>query len=128
MKKRIYYVAGITVTDTDLFYPILNMLSGFSSSVYAHNIKMYALGNSYKMITDPVYDKVFDDNPDGRKVHVFMIEGSETYLEHIKKYLFEGKAWERWDVMPYFEFKKGENNEIVPVEWFNQQFKTYLGF
>ena len=28
-EKRIYYVVGITVADTDLYYPIMNMLSGF---------------------------------------------------------------------------------------------------
>ncbi len=128
MKKRIYYVVGITVADTDLYYPIMNMLSGFLSSEYAHNYRMYAHGNSYKMITDPVNDRLFAGNPDGRYVHMFMIEGSETFIACMKKYLFEGKAWERWDVTPYFEFVKGEDNQIVPVEWFNDAFKQFLGF
>lgn len=57
-EKRIYYVVGITVADTDLYYPIMNMLSGFLSSEYAHNYRMYAHGNSYKMITDPVNDRL----------------------------------------------------------------------
>ena len=125
--RKIYYVAGIKPEIiTDYVYPIMNMLSAFSCSKYAHNIKMYTKGNTYKMVMDPIYDEIFDANPDGRKVHMFMIEGSETYIEYIKKYLFEGKAWERHDVTPYFEFKKGDGGEIVPVEWFSNEFKKFM--
>ena len=100
----------------------------FLSSEYAHNYRMYAHGNSYKMITDPVNDRLFAGNPDGRHVHMFMIEGSETFIECMKKYLFEGKAWERWDVTPYFEFVKAKTTRLFRSSGLTTRLNNFSDF
>jgi len=128
--KKIFFVVGVSPDVSELHfdmgYPTMNLLSSFDSSKYAHNIKMYVHGSPSKVIYDPVYDKVFADNPDGRRVMVFMLEGTSVFITAFRKYLRYGKTWKRWDVVPYFQFRKGKKNPIVPTYWYSQEFKKFL--
>jgi len=125
--KTFYYLVGITQENTDFYYPVMDMLGGFFSSDYAHSPRMYTDKSPFKVIANPVDDKVFAATPDGRFLHMFKLEGSNTFIEHMEKYLFEGHAWENKDVKPYLKFCRNEKGEIVPIEWFDDKFKNYLG-